>query len=108
MAITRLEGSEKDVEICRLSIGADMTIYGATENHQELMNYLAGADNFEIDLSEVEEIDCSGIQLLLALKKSAEKETKQLRLSKASSAINEAMDILNIKHRFDWADQGQD
>ncbi len=104
MAITRLENSTKDAEVCRLQIGTDMSIYGAMENHQELMSFFAGADSFEIDLSEVEEIDCSGIQLLLALKKSAEKETKQLRLSKASSAVNETMDILNIKHQFDWAD----
>jgi len=69
------------------------------------MLYFHDFDHFEIDMSAVEEVDCSGIQLLLALKLSAEAHAKTMTITAVSEPVSEVMDVLNIKDQFDWSDQ---
>ncbi len=103
MAINIQKGSSKKTGHCLLAVGEDMTIYSASQNHEELTGHFSDYSSFEIDLSAVEEIDCSGIQLLLALKYSAEKESKSLTLSSVSDTAAEVMNVLNIKDQFEWS-----
>ncbi len=103
MTISLEKASNKKSGICKLKAESDMTIYSASQNHQDLVDHFAEYSSFEIDLSAVEEIDCSGIQLLLALKYSAEKKSKTLEISSVSDATAEVMNVLNIKDRFDWS-----
>ena len=105
MSIKLKKGSSKKSGNCQLAFGEDLTIYNAAKSHQELLGYLADYNNFDIDLSAVEEIDCSGIQLLLALKQSAEKESKSMVLSSVSDCTTEVMNVLNIKDQFTWSDK---
>jgi len=105
MAFSKLKGSTKKQGVCKLAADADMTIYAAANNHRELVKHYNNFKRFEIDLSAVEEIDSSGIQLLLALKYSAEKDGKHLTLSAASNPVVEVMDVLNIKDQFNWSDK---
>ncbi len=102
MAISVEKTSSKKSGICKLTADADMTIYSASQNHQDITDNFAEYSSFEIDLSAVEEIDCSGIQLLLALKYTAERDSKTLTITSASDATAEAMDVLNIKNQFNW------
>jgi anti-sigma B factor antagonist len=87
---------------CRLVANTDMTIYAATENLDELIKSYTEFNELEMDLSSVEEVDCSGVQLLLALTHSAELQGKQFSLSNASAAMLEVMNLLNIKDQFTW------
>lgn len=105
MAFSKLKGSNKTKGICKLAADKDMGIYASAKNHQALVKFYADYDRFEIDLSGVEDIDSSGIQLLLALKYSAEKDGKQVILSSASVPVNEVMDLLNITDQFSWSDK---
>jgi len=105
MSISLKDSSNKESGECQLAAGADMTIYSAANNHEVLVGHFADYSSFDIDLSAVEEIDCSGIQLLLALKHSAEKESKSLVLSSVSDATAEVMNVLNIKDQFTWPDK---
>ncbi len=102
MTISPGETNSKKTGVCKLTADSDMTIYSASQNHQDLVDHFAEYSSFEIDLSAVEEIDCSGIQLLLALKQSAEKDSKTLTIASASDATAEVMEVLNVKDQFDW------
>ena len=88
-----------------LSAGIDMSIYAAQQNHDVVMKYYSDFGSFEIELSVVEEIDCSGLRLLLALKHSSEKDGKNLILKQPSIPVVEAMDVVNLKDQFNWSDK---
>lgn len=105
MAFIKQKGSDKKKGLCKIAADCDMSIYAAAKNHEALVSFYTEFDNFEINLSAVEEIDSSGIQLLLALKHSAEKDGKQMTLNSASSPVSEVMDVLNIKDQFSWSDK---
>lgn len=51
----------------RLGVGADLTIYAVEQLHSECSALLADGAAFELDLSEVEQVDTAGVQLVLAL-----------------------------------------
>jgi anti-anti-sigma regulatory factor len=88
-----------------LSAGIDMSIYATQQNHDEVMKYYSDFDSIEIDLSTVGAIDCSRLQLLLALKHSSEKDGKNLILKQPSIPVVEAMDGINLKDQFNWSDR---
>ncbi len=104
MAIKKQKGSSIKSGKCTLAVDADMSIYSASRNHQDLSDCFDKYTQFKIDLSAVEEIDCSGIQLLLAFHESALKESKQVALTKPSDPVSEVMELLDIKDRFDWSE----
>jgi anti-anti-sigma factor len=102
MSFNKREDSRTTTDSCLLDAGADMTIYSAADNLTEIKGYYSQFNHFELDLSAVEEIDSSGVQILLSLVKNAKKDGKQVVLSEISAAVKEVMDILNIRSHFDW------
>ena len=102
MSFTKREDSKQKKGCCLLDASPDMSIYAAANNLAEIKGYYSEFDYFELNLSAVEEIDSSGIQLLLALKLSAEKDGKQVYLNAVSLPVSEVMDVLNIKSHFNW------
>ena len=60
----------------RLSLTEDLTIYHALEQKTILLDALADADDLELDLMQVGEIDAAGLQLLILLKKEAQRAGK--------------------------------
>jgi len=89
---------EKGHEVCRVS--GDLTIYAATEARHELEQLLAQSLPVEVDLSEVDEIDTSGIQLLLWLKRQVSAKGSQLSLVHHSPPVIEAFDLLHVTGIF--------
>ena len=73
-------------------ISGAMTIAEALETHQQLVKTLAGAQNLVVDLSDVIEIDTSGMQLLLALKK----QGVPVAFDAISDAVRTLLDDLNL------------
>ena len=102
MSFTKRKDSNQKKGSCLLDASPDMTIYAAASNLAEIKGYYSEFDRIELNLSAVEEIDSSGIQLLLALKKSSEKDGKKVVLNEASQPVSEVMDVLNLKSHFDW------
>lgn len=105
MSFTKREDSNQKAGSCLLDASPDMTIYAAANNLSEIKGFYSEFSYFELNLSAVEEIDSSGIQLLLALKQTAEKDGKQVVLNEISPPVSEVMDVLNIKSHFDWKKQ---
>jgi anti-sigma B factor antagonist len=102
MSFNKREDSKRETDSCLLDAGADMTIYSAADNLTEINGYYSQFNHFELNLSAVEEIDSSGIQILLSLVKNAKKDGKQVVLSEISDAVIEIMDLLDIRSHFDW------
>jgi anti-sigma B factor antagonist len=102
MSFIKREDSIREADSCLLDAGADMTIYSAADNLTEIKGYYSQFNHFELNLSAVEEIDSSGVQLLLSLVKSAKKDGKKVVLSDISAAVIDVMDTLNIRTHFNW------
>lgn len=105
MTIKKRKGSNKRTGRCLLAATGNLTIDTVSQNHATLAELFADYRDFEIDLSSVEEIDCSGIQLLLALQHSACSDNKRLTLHSASTTVNDAIDLLQLRRQFDWSSE---
>jgi anti-anti-sigma factor len=103
MTIKKRKGCNKKSGRCLLAAAGNLTIETIAQNHAELAKLFGDYRHFEIDLAKVEEIDFTGIQLLLALQQSMRKDNKQLTLNSASPAVAEAMGLLQLGQQFDWA-----
>lgn len=84
----------------RLSIPEDMTIYHALEHKTRLIDALGTADGLELDLSQVCEIDTSGVQLLILVKREAAQRSKSLAIIAHSPAVRETLDFCNLMTFF--------
>ena len=79
-----------------LSLTEDLTIYHALEQKHKLLDALGSADELELDLMQVGEIDTAGLQLLILLKKEAHKAGKQVTIVAHSQAVCAAIDFCNL------------
>lgn len=77
----------------RLAIKGEFTIYTASELKGQILGALLANNELEIDLSEVEEFDAAGLQLLVVAKKTAETLNRKLRLTGCPPAV---LDILSL------------
>lgn len=77
-----------------LTIDGEMTIYRAAELRALMADAAAAGGDIDLDLSAVAEIDCCGVQLLLAL--CAAVGEQHLRLRRPSAAVAEALGLLNL------------
>jgi len=80
----------------RLSLSDDLTIYHALEQKSALLDALASADELELDLQPVSEIDTAGLQLLILLKKEAQRAGKRVSVVAHSQAVREVIDFCNL------------
>ena len=83
-----------------LRIEGDMTIYRAAEWKSVLLAAFETSTALDVDLAAVDEIDCSGIQLLMLAKKTAQQRQCEMRVVAHSPAVVEAFDLLNLAGYF--------
>ena len=84
----------------RMVVDRDMTVYHALELKHSLLEALLRASELEVDLSQVCEIDTSGIQLLMLAKRESQKQNKTLTIVAHSPAVREALDFYNLAAFF--------
>lgn len=84
----KLISSNENLQECELSIDEELTIYVALPYKEELTNYLAAHQSFDIDLSLIEEIDSAGIQLLLSFRNKIQSLGHRLIIKNPSEACN--------------------
>lgn len=84
----------------KVRIAGEMSIYNAAESKQELLWKLDGANQIEIDLSGVSELDSAGLQLLILLKHEAVRQGKTLRLLAHSLAVLEVFTLVRADTLF--------
>jgi anti-sigma B factor antagonist len=83
-----------------LRIEGEMTIYRAEELKRALIGPLLNAEQLEVDLSGVTEVDSVGLQLLLLAKRTARTLQGELRLVGHSPAVLEVFDLLKLAAYF--------
>lgn len=86
--------------IAPLSPSYDLTIYHALELKQQLLDALAGSTELELDLSRVGAMDAAGLQLLILLKKEAQRKGGQVRIIAHSQAVRDVIDFCNVAAEF--------
>ncbi len=72
----------------------EMTIYTARDAADRLLPVLRDAKSPAVDLSQIAEFDCSGLQILLMARRQAVAAGKDLRVIDASACVREALDLL--------------
>lgn len=80
-----------------ITLAAEQTIYQAPALHQQLAAALREHAQLEIDLSQVEEIDSAGAQVLLWLHQAAQRQSCQLTLRQPSQAVLEFIRLLGLQ-----------
>jgi len=79
-----------------LTLTEDLTIYSALEQKARLLDALTSTDVLELDLMQVNEIDTSGIQLLLLVKREAVKAGKKVAITAHSQAVRSVIEFCNL------------
>lgn len=88
--------NERDAACLRLYPEGEMTIYQIADLKPALLDALAQSDEIELDLAAVSELDTSGVQLLMLMKREAVAAGKALKLSGHSPAVLEVFELLGL------------
>ncbi|NUU00400.1 STAS domain-containing protein [Herbaspirillum robiniae] len=83
-----------------LTFSGGLTIFQASERKPELLHALSLAEqSVSLDLSGVDEIDTAGVQLLLLLRREAERSGRRIEVVAYSPAVLAVFDLLQL---HDW------
>lgn len=85
---------------CTIQAEGSMTIYEAAQLKPLLLEALQKHQHIEVDLSEVNEMDTAGMQLLLLLKRTAGRTRKSVSLVAHSPATLDVIDRYNLGGYF--------
>lgn len=83
-----------------LPLEGGLTIYSAGENMALLLHAMAPDTELELDLSALDEVDCSGLQLLIMAKQEANRIGCELRLTNHSPMVIEAFELSGLASFF--------
>lgn len=86
--------------VVRLSAGSDLTIYSAARLKKSLVDALNQPGPLELDLSEVEDMDTAGVQLLVALKREGQRRNREIRLVSHSPTVVAVLDLFSLSGPF--------
>jgi anti-anti-sigma factor len=79
-----------------LTLTAEQTIYQAPALQQQLAEALRQHPDLLLDLSQVSEIDCAGVQVLLWLQAVMAKQGHSLRLCQPSQAVSHFLQLMGF------------
>lgn len=77
-----------------VTLRGELNIYTAREAAERLLPLLRDARSPAVDLGQVAEFDCSGLQVLLVARREAVAAGKDLRILEASQTVREALDLV--------------
>ncbi len=92
--------TEKNDGICKMRIEGDMTIFNAADLKKDLLDNLNECSELEMDLSQVNEMDTTGLQLLILAKREAVALNKGFRIISCSPATTNVLELFNMKDYF--------
>ncbi len=81
-------------------VGEDFTIYAIETLKEQVSQEISLHDSVEVNLSQVEEIDSSGIQLLLALRAELLRKDKGFKISAMSPVVMKMVGSYGLADRF--------
>ena len=80
----------------RITADGPLTIYTVGELKAAFLDAIPLDGAVELDLSAVSEIDTAGLQLVLASRKRASENGSTLRITKASRAVDELLELFAL------------
>lgn len=83
-----------------LAFAGEMTIYTVAELTGQLLPLLTQANDLEIDLSQVTELDASGVQLLMLAKRETLRSGHRLHLLGHSQAVLDIFELCDLAGYF--------
>ena len=83
-----------------MHVGGEMCIYEASELKENLMGVMEDPRHLEINLSKVTEMDSSGVQLLMLVKKEREEKGHSFGLSHHSDVVLDVFELLGLEGYF--------
>ena len=83
-----------------LAITGELTIYTAATEKSKLQAFLASDDEVEVNLSQVNEMDTAGLQVLVLLKKEAARQSKKIHYVMHSKAVIDILEMANLTSSF--------
>ena len=83
-----------------LKLVEEVNIYAAAALHERLQATLPESGPIELDLGEVTELECAGVQQLLLLKRECEVTGRELRVIAMSDAASVVLTLLNLRQQF--------
>lgn len=83
-----------------LTIENDLTIFTVIDKKTSLLAFLNKGSDLEVDLSQVEEIDTAGLQVLILIKREAAKTGKSLRFVMHSKPVLDIIELANLTTIF--------
>lgn len=86
--------------VTHLAVQDEITVYTVQDQKQQLFDYLKSAEELQIDLGGVTDIDCAGVQLLMFLKQEAVSRHIKLSLTAHSQVVVEVLELLNLTKHF--------
>lgn len=89
-----------DIAPGRVQLQGSLDIYAAAELHAQLLQWLAAHPRLELDLSAVDDIDSSGVQLLMAAKRHARTQGRSLHLVAHSAAVLRTLELCQLLGYF--------
>jgi anti-sigma B factor antagonist len=85
-----------------LTLGPEMSIAHATAWHEALAQALSdGTGDLSLDLAQVTDFDSSGVQLLLAAKRSLADRGDALHIAAASATVRDALGTFGLLDLLD-------
>ena len=87
---------QQNGQLISASIVGSCTIYEAADLRAALLPLATASEPVMIDLGAVSELDCAGLQILLAL----QKECALALFSNPSACVQQALDLLNLNRCF--------
>ncbi len=102
-ADTFVVDDEEEVAEAQIDLDATLTIQNVVKLYEKLKNSLAIHDQIEINASDVASIDTATLQLLVSLKKDADKLQKQVSIIYPSPRFVESAQLLGLLDVLDVA-----
>lgn len=90
-----------------LQLDGEMTIYRAAELKDVVLGHVAAHQSPVFDLSQVGEIDTSGLQLLLLARNEAERAGKTFGITACSQVVADLINFFNFSGLLPAASAGQ-
>lgn len=95
-----MEGMHSDETVRRVDIHGELTIFMAADLRQQLLDALAGGGDVDVDLYDVSEIDCAGVQLMISAQREAALLDKRLTFKGHSQAVVELLGLCNLSGQY--------
>ena len=88
---------------CHISLVGDIKIYEAMNNKQEMFSELESYQSLKLDISQIEDIDASGLQLLILLRKEVKERNIPFELVAMSTPVLKLLELYRLKDWFQYA-----